>query len=191
MYFFHNFVLYIKSKTIKNNSMEDNMENSFSLIATAFGDYRQQLLRYVCYRINNQDDAEDLVQDTFVRLLECGRMLREDTIKSFIFTIANNLITDYLRRFYKKQDICSYMMESADVMSPSADSNTVVCDLERLEKTKVAMLPLQRKKIYYMNRFMDMSADDISKRLCISKRTVENHLLIGRKEIREYIKQCI
>ncbi len=191
MYFFHNFVLYIKSKTIKNNSMEDNMENSFSLIATAFGDYRQQLLRYVCYRINNQDDAEDLVQDTFVRLLECGRMLREDTIKSFIFTIAHNLITDYLRRFYKKQDICSYMMESADVMSPSADSNTVVCDLERLEKTKVAMLPLQRKKIYYMNRFMDMSADDISKRLCISKRTVENHLLIGRKEIREYIKQCI
>ena len=191
MYFFHNFVLYIKSKTIKNNSMEDNMENSFSLIATAFGAYRQQLLRYVCYRINNQDDAEDLVQDTFVRLLECGRMLREDTIKSFIFTIANNLITDYLRRFYKKQDICSYMMESADVMSPSADSNTVVCDLERLEKTKVAMLPLQRKKIYYMNRFMDMSADDISKRLCISKRTVENHLLIGRKEIREYIKQCI
>lgn len=191
MYFFHNFVLYIKSKTIKNNSMEDNMENSFSLIATAFGDYRQQLLRYVCYRINNQDDAKDLVQDTFVRLLECGRMLREDTIKSFIFTIAHNLITDYLRRFYKKQDICSYMMESADVMSPSADSNTVVCDLERLEKTKVAMLPLQRKKIYYMNRFMDMSADDISKRLCISKRTVENHLLIGRKEIREYIKQCI
>lgn len=171
--------------------MEDNMENSFSLIATAFGDYRQQLLRYVCYRINNQDDAKDLVQDTFVRLLECGRMLREDTIKSFIFTIAHNLITDYLRRFYKKQDICSYMMESADVMSPSADSNTVVCDLERLEKTKVAMLPLQRKKIYYMNRFMDMSADDISKRLCISKRTVENHLLIGRKEIREYIKQCI
>lgn len=167
------------------------MKNSYNLVAAAFNDYKSQLLGYINHRINNPDDAEDLVQDTFVRLLECGKMLRDDTVKSFIFTIAHNLITDYLRRFYKKQEICSYMMESADVMSPSADSNTVVCDLERLEKTKVAMLPLQRKKIYYMNRFMDMSADDISKRLCISKRTVENHLLIGRKEIREYIKQCI
>ena len=171
--------------------MEDSMKNSYNLVAAAFNDYKSQLLGYINHRINNPDDAEDLVQDTFVRLLECGKMLRDDTVKSFIFTIAHNLITDYLRRFYKKQEICSYMMESADVMSPSADSNTVVCDLERLEKTKVAMLPLQRKKIYYMNRFMDMSADDISKRLCISKRTVENHLLIGRKEIREYIKQCI
>lgn len=42
-----------------------------------------------------------------------------------------------------------------------------------------------------MNRFMDMSADDISKKLCLSKRTVENHLFISRKEVREYIKQCI
>ena len=171
--------------------MEDSMKNSYNLVAAAFNDYKSQLLGYINHRINNPDDAEDLVQDTFVRLLECGKMLRDDTVKSFIFTIAHNLITDYLRRFYKKQEICSYMMESADVISSSADSKAVVSDLEKLERVKMTMLPPQRKQIYYMSRFMDMSSEDISKRLSISKRTVENHLLIGRKEIREYIKQCI
>lgn len=171
--------------------MEDIMEKSYNLVAAAFLDYRSRLLSYVSRRIDNPDDAEDLVQDTFVRLLECSRMLREDTIKSFIFTIAHNLITDYLRRFYKKQEICSFMMESADVISSSADSKSVVSDLEKLERAKMSMLPPQRKQIYYMSRFMDMSSEDISKRLSISKRTVDNHLLIGRKEIREYIRKCM
>ena len=36
-----------------------------------------------------------------------------------------------------------------------------------------------------------MSVEDLSVELSLSKRTVENHLLIGRKEIREYIKKCI
>lgn len=171
--------------------MEDKMESSFSLVATAFSNYRQQLLGYISYKIEDKDDAEDLVQDTFVRLLECSKMLREDTIKSFIFTIAHNLVTDYLRRFYKKQEICSYIMESSSNHELSCDTVVVAEDLERQEKIRMKILPPQRKQIYYMNRFMDMTAEDISKRLNLSKRTVENHLFLGRKEIREYIKQCI
>lgn len=171
--------------------MEGNMDNSFTLVADAFSSYRSQLFNYISYKIENKEDAEDLVQDTFVRLLECGKMLRKDTVKSFIFTIAHNLITDYLRRFYKKQEITSYMMESIKPEVRSFESDIIARDLEKHEKAVMHMLPSQRKKIYYMNRFMDMSSDDISDKLCLSKRTVENHLFLGRKEIRKYIKECI
>lgn len=171
--------------------MEDNMDNSFSLISEAFEKYHSHILNYVNYKIENYDDAEDLVQDTFVRLLECGKLICEDTIKSFIFTIAHNLVADYLRRRYKKQEITSYMMESSAAVDYSSESVIIAKDLETHEKAVMSLLPPQRKKIYYMNRFMDMSAEDISMKLCLSKRTVENHLFIGRKEIREYIKQCI
>ena len=171
--------------------MEGNMDNSFTLVADAFYSYRSQLFNYISYKIENKEDAEDLVQDTFVRLLECGKMLRKDTVKSFIFTIAHNLITDYLRRFYKKQEITSYMMESIKPEVRSFESDIIARDLEKHEKAVMHMLPSQRKKIYYMNRFMDMSSDDISDKLCLSKRTVENHLFLGRKEIRKYIKECI
>ena len=171
--------------------MEGNMDNYFTLVADAFSSYRSQLFNYISYKIENKEDAEDLVQDTFVRLLECGKMLRKDTVKSFIFTIAHNLITDYLRRFYKKQEITSYMMESIKPEVRSFESDIIARDLEKHEKAVMHMLPPQRKKIYYMNRFMDMSSDDISDKLCLSKRTVENHLFLGRKEIRKYIKECI
>ena len=162
--------------------MEGNMDNSFTLVADAFSSYRSQLFNYISYKIENKEDAEDLVQDTFVRLLECGKMLRKDTVKSFIFTIAHNLITDYLRRFYKKQEITSYMMESIKPEVRSFESDIIARDLEKHEKAVMHMLPSQRKKIYYMNRFMDMSSDDISDKLCLSKRTVENHLFLGSAE---------
>lgn len=167
------------------------MKKSYNLVAAAFNDYKSQLLGYINHRINNPDDAEDLVQDTFVRLLECGKMLRDDTVKSFIFTIANNLVVDYLRRYYKKQEIASYMMGSAISVVRSVESDVIAGDLRKHEVLKMSALPIQRKRIYYMSRFMDMSVDEISEKLSLSRRTVENHLFIGRKEVREYIKKCI
>lgn len=167
------------------------MKKSYNLVAAAFNDYKFQLLGYINHRINNPDDAEDLVQDTFVRLLECGKMLRDDTVKSFIFTIANNLVVDYLRRYYKKQEIASYMMGSAISVVRSAESDVIAGDLRKHEVLKMSTLPIQRKRIYYMSRFMDMSVDEISEKLSLSRRTVDNHLFIGRKEVREYIKKCI
>lgn len=177
--------------TIKYNNMEDNMDNSYTLIADAFSSYRSQLFNYIIYKIENREDAEDLVQDTFVRLLECGKMLRDDTVKSFIFTIANNLVVDYLRRYYKKQEIASYMMGSAISVVRSVESDVIAGDLRKHEVLKMSALPIQRKRVYYMSRFMDMSVDEISEKLSLSRRTVENHLFIGRKEVREYIKKCI
>ena len=167
------------------------MKKSYNLVAAAFNDYKFQLLGYINHRINNPDDAEDLVQDTFVRLLECGKMLRDDTVKSFIFTIANNLVVDYLRRYYKKQEIASYMMGSAISVVRSVESDVIAGDLRKHEVLKMSALPIQRKRIYYMSRFMDMSVDEISEKLSLSRRTVENHLFIGRKEVREYIRKCI
>lgn len=171
--------------------MEGNMDSSFSLISEAFEKYRSRVLNYINYRIENYDDSEDLVQDTFVSLLECSKLICEDTIKSFIFTIAHNLVIDYLRRRCKKQEIASYIMENPVSATCSPETDIVVNDIKEHEVHRMSLLPSQRKKIYYMNRFMDMSADDISKKLCLSKRTVENHLFISRKEVREYIKQCI
>lgn len=42
-----------------------------------------------------------------------------------------------------------------------------------------------------MSRFDEKSISEISTELSISPRTVENHLFVSRREIREFIKQCI
>ena len=118
-------------------------------------------------------------------------MLRPDTVKFFIYTISRNLVNDYLRRYYKKQEITSYMYDRTEVSHNEVESCVVAADLLACEKRRVELLPSQRRKIYVMNRFEDKSVTDISEELNISRRPVENHLFISRKEVREYLKQCI
>lgn len=171
--------------------MENKKGYFYSLIVEAFEEYHSQLFSYIRCKISNKDDVEDLLQDTFLNLLCYEDVLYKDTIKSLIFITAKNLVTDYLRRFYKKQEITLYMMETSSIENDFSESLIVAKDLGRQEKWKMSKLPIRRKQIYYMNRFLYMSASEISDRLSLSKRTVENHLLLGRRDVREYMKKHI
>lgn len=171
--------------------MKDITMTSTQLVADSYTSYHRSVYLYIYYKINCREEAEDLAQDVFVRLMDYKKMLRPDTVKFFIHTIARNLVTDYLRRHYKKQEITSYLYDYIATCSNETESQIIANDLSNLEKHKLQMLSEQRRKVYVMNRFQEQSIAEISLKLDISLRTVENHLFAGRREIRKYIKACI
>ena len=171
--------------------MENRIKLSDRLITEYYEEYRQSVFFYICRRIENRSDAEDLTQDAFLRLLEYRMMIRRDTLKYFIFTIVRNLLNDYLRRYYKRQEIDRYLYDTLPVTTVEPESRMVADELRRLESRRVSALPEQRRKVYIMSRFQDKPADDIAEELNLSKRTVENHLFISRREVREFIRRCI
>lgn len=171
--------------------MENRIKLSDRLITEYYEEYRQSVFFYICRRIENRSDAEDLIQDAFLRLLEYRMMIRRDTLKYFLFTIVRNLLNDYLRRYYKRQEIDRYLYDTLPVTTVEPESRMVADELRRLESRRVSALPEQRRKVYIMSRFQDKSAEDIAEELKLSRRTVENHLFISRKEVREFIRQCI
>ena len=181
--------------------MENRTEKSDRLIAEYYEEHRSSIFFiffYIYRRINDEGDAEDLVQDAFLRLLEYRMMIRRDTLKYFLFTIVRNLLNDYLRRYYKRQEIDRYLYDMLPVSTVEPESRIVADDLRRMEIRRVSALPEQRRKVYEMNRFQGKSSEDIAKssediaeELNLSRRTVENHLFISRKEVREFIRQCI
>ena len=180
--------------------MENRIKLSDRLITEYYEEYRQSVFFYICRRIENRSDAEDLIQDAFLRdliqdaflrLLEYRMMIRRDTLKYFLFTIVRNLLNDYLRRYYKRQEIDRYLYDTLPVTTVEPESRMVADELRRLESRRVSALPEQRRKVYIMSRFQDKSAEDIAEELKLSRRTVENHLFISRREVREFIRRCI
>lgn len=171
--------------------MENRMKISNQLITEYYEEYRPVVFFYICRRIGDKDEAEDLTQDAFLRLLDYRVMLRRDTLKYFIFTIVRNLVNDYLRRLYKKQEIDRYLYDALPVSATETEGKVVADDLQRWEHKKVASLPEQRRKVYVMSRFRDKSSEEIAAELNLSQRTVENHLFISRREVREFIRRCI
>ena len=171
--------------------MEDISQTTYRLVASSYETYHEQVRRYIRSRINEADDADDLAQDVFLRLMECRQMLREETVRDFIFTIVRNLVIDYLRRHYKRQEVTSYIYDVQETSVNNTDSRIITRELLTHEWMKVVTLPEQQRKVYCMSRYEERTAEEIATTLNLSKRTVENHLCRGRKEVREYIRQCI
>lgn len=161
------------------------------LIADAYRAYRDLGIKYIFSKISNHQQAEDLVQDAFIRLMEYGQMLREDTVKAIFFTVLRNLLYDYLRRFYKQQEITAYLYDHTINHTDDSESTIMAADLETLEKKKLNELPTKRRMVYMLSRYEDKTIVDIAEEMGIALRTAENHLRLSRKEVREYIRQCI
>ena len=94
--------------------MKDLTNTSNELVAQIFADYHQSVFFYIYKKIGEKEDAEDLVQDAYLRLLEYRTMLRPDTVKYFLFTIVRNLVSDYFRHLYRKQEASVYLEECGD-----------------------------------------------------------------------------
>lgn len=169
--------------------MESKTSGTESLIADCYKQYYSSVLRFIASRINNEWDAENLTQDVWVRLLTCEKELAPETIVSLIYTIARNLVNDYLRRHYTRLQFSNELMQECRGEEDSTyESNFYAANLASFERRRVEGLPPQRRIIYELYRYEDQSVGDIASRLMLSKRTVENHLRIGRHEVREYMK---
>ena len=164
--------------------MKSMETKAYSIIEEAYKEYYPVIYRYVRCRIRCKYEVEDLVQDVFMRLLDYDNMLQKSTIQSFLFTIARNLVIDYLRCYYKKQEmiLCAYENFIEEIIAK---------DLLIIERLRLSAFPQQRRKIYSMSRFEEKTLCEISEELQLSKSTVENHLFIGRKVMRNYISMCI
>ena len=124
--------------------MKDLTNTSNELVAQIFADYHQSVFFYIYKKIGEKEDAEDLVQDAYLRLLEYRTMLRPDTVKYFLFTIVRNLVSDYFRHLYRKQEASVYLEECSQAQQAvAADTRAVVRDLQKQELIRVKCLPCQ------------------------------------------------
>lgn len=178
-------------KTEKDNSMDAITHISDSIITRSYKEYYQVILTYITYRIAHRYEAEDLAQDVFIRLLDYKQMLRPDTVKYFLFTIARNIVTDYIRRYYKKQEIDSYIYDTMSTSTNETEEKIIGNDLMIMERARLAAMPEQRRLVYTLNRFESKTSPEIANELNLSRRTVENHLFLGRREMRDFFRNCI
>lgn len=175
----------------ESNKPTNTFSLSNKLIADCYKEFLPGIINYINSKIGDYAQATDIAQDAFVKLIEYKPMLRKETLRSFIYTIARNMTIDYIRHQYCKQEASANMMEFSKAYQESEESHIHVNDILKLENGMIMSMPQQRRNIYIMDRFEDKTADEIAIELCISKRTVESHLYTSRKVVRDYLKKCI
>ena len=158
------------------------------LVEDAYRRWRDKLVSYANARTQDRAEAEDIVQEAFVRLLSLGDMVCQATVKSLAFTSVQNLLVDRLRHRVRRERVHADIYKCSVCSTEAVEERVHVNSLLKLERERVRRLPDACRKIYFMNRYQDMTVDEISEELHLARRTVETQLFRGRKKVRAYLK---
>lgn len=167
------------------------MKSTDELISKAYEMYWERIVNFCASRINDDEAARDLTQDLFLRLLEYSQYIYESQLENFMFTIARNLVNDYLRRHYVRREYDRYYQDYVSVVDNSVEHGIIARDIARVEEDCVSSLPRQRAAVYRLKRYEDMSSKDIAEQLGMAVRTVENHYYMGLRQVRSQLAECI
>ena len=151
--------------------------------------YKHQpiLFRYVVYRVQNREIAEDITQETFVRIW--NNRSRLDPSKSFFSLIAkvsNNLCYDHFRHQKVKTQ---HQKKLPGMYKKNPETEHELSELkEAIWNAVNEHLPDKCREIFLLSRNEKKTNQEIAELLNLSKRTVENQLYRALKILRKILK---
>lgn len=179
--------------------MTDNLAKAIAsgnelAFESVFLSYFPKVKRYLAGLLQDEDIAEDLSQDIFVKIWQNRTdLVNIDNLNAYFYQSARNIAYQHIRkqllvRQYreKKQE---YIISNNQTHSDEQEEAMYANELKVFIQTTIDRMPPQRKKIYEMSRHEGKKNDEIAQELLISKRTVENHLTQALADIRQTIKK--
>ncbi|MDD4192767.1 MAG: RNA polymerase sigma-70 factor [Mangrovibacterium sp.] len=153
---------------------------------TLFQDYYPVLCHFAERYGLSFDVAEDLVQDLFARLWENRKSTVITTsIKSYLFQSTRNLCLNYLKHNEVKKRFRDY---SLHVQSDRFYNDTIIEEeLNYAIYQAIEDLPPKCREVLKLSRFEGKSHDEISAKMGITKKTINNQLGKAFKLIKKHL----
>lgn len=161
------------------------MNSILSDLVRVIGMERDALLTYACYRLGNRSDAEDVLQDCYLRLHERfsdGQEGAKLNIRNYVFRSLSNLCTDRLadRTRHLTVDLGQQDVVETDTDNRESEYCRITTMLDRIPEEQAEVIRLRM----YGNR----SFAEISNILQVPLPTVKSRFLYGTEKIRKAMK---
>lgn len=153
--------------------------------STLYLRHSQRIYQY-CRRILGSDElASDVLQETFLRLLNSNKSVAEMTnIPAFLLRVARNLCIDIRKKESK-------MLNHNEIEIPSYDDSLEIKELKQLLVLTIDLLPEDQKEAIVLQTYSGMSYQEISEFTNVPISTVRNWIVRGKKRMRELLTSYI
>jgi len=152
-------------------------EQTMDRLTRCFLEIRAELVRFLTRR-NGKAAAEDVVQETWLKLHERGDTESWHEPRAVLFTTAANLGTDVQRREARSDRLFARDGELPEAVSPGADPESQAQTESELNTVAAALqeLPAQCREAFLLNRLEGLTHSEIAQRLGVSTKTVQRHI---------------
>lgn len=172
----------ITMKTINAKNFKEHFEQLYQQYAGRLYNYVLKISR------GNRYVAEEITQISFLKLWERREHITDsDTMASYLFTIARNTFFNVCEHEAIEYVYFNYILDTQTVCDFSTEQKLDVNFLLEHINELVGEMPDVRRRVFVMSRQYHMSHKQIAESLGISVNTVETHIMLALRYLREQL----
>jgi RNA polymerase sigma-70 factor (ECF subfamily) len=168
-------------------------EAAFNLLVDR---YQSKVFTTIFLIVKDQDVAEDLLQDVFVKVLHTmnsDKYNEEGKFQPWVMRIAHNLAIDYFRKAKRYPTILledgSNLLNSLSFAEDSSEEQRIKEETLAWVRNLIDELPEAQKEVVIMRHYLDMSFQEIAEQTGVSINTALGRMRYALNHIRKKMKQ--
>ena len=158
-----------------------------------YNKYCHKLHKFVFMFLKQEEDAEEIVQEAFVKIWESrGKIDIYSSFESFLFTIAYNATMSLLRKRITEAKSREYLKSLQQIDTAEQVINEIQFkELDEKVQSLLQQITPRQKEIYLLSREDGLTHKEIAQKLNISESTVNNHLVTTIKYLKSHIDSSL
>lgn len=187
----------MNSKTLSDAILVRNyISGDESSLTILINRHQQRIYNFIYSKVYDRDVAEDIFQDTFIKVintLKLGKYNEEGKFIPWVMRIAHNLVIDFFRRnkrmpkFNNRKDFDIFNVLSDG--SLNAEAELVRSQIHNDIRNLVEQLPADQRTVLKMRIYNDMSFKEISENTSVSINTALGRMRYALINLRKLIKE--
>ena len=168
-----------------------------SAISELIERHSQRVRSYIGMMVRNDDVADDIFQETFikaVRVIDEGRYTDSGKFLSWVLRIAHNRVLDYFRREKASRQVneaeAGYdMIGSLRLSEPNAEDELVHSEIEQTIRNLIEALPEEQQEVVRLRYFSKLSFQEIADETDVSINTALGRMRYALINLRKMIAE--
>ena len=157
--------------------MKLNSNNNIEQLAEWIDEWQEQLFRYAFYRVGNRSDAEDVVQDAFLKIASTTTPISNP--KAYLFRIVSNGCVDSLRQ----KSLLRPLQERIPATSYSEEMEAQE-EFKRIERL-LSRLPEQQSEVIRLHIHAGLKFTEIAETLEQPVTTIKSRFASGIEKLKQ------
>ncbi len=158
-------------------------------VADIYKQFRSELLGYVKSKVRSREDAEDILQNVFIKVSSNIDKLEEDVkLKNWIFTITRNAIIDYYRVNATKKKVAVTGELDEDISE--AEDPDPTKGLDQCMNSMISLLPEEYRNIIIESEINGVKQKDLAGKYGIPYPSMRSKVQRGRERLKQLFYNC-
>ncbi len=179
----------IPEKFDLNRIVSELSKDNDSSLEELFNYYYIRLFNFSKSFLKMEDGIDDILQEVFVKIWQNRKRIKDsDTFNSYVFTITRNLLLNELRSRINNRKLKEEVRRLSIASEYSYFEQITYHELKEKVDNIVNELPERQKEIFVLSRTKGLSHKEIAKKLQISTKTVEYHIALSVRLLKDRLK---